>query len=225
MIGDVVIIFLAIASGWSAYKLFTMEIKYSTMAFCLGLVLLSFLIGGIIAPNRDLLTGIFSPEINGTLIDSETNKPVSDVDIIVDWGSSYGEFPMHSGYSHLKSIRVKSDAYGKFYAPSRHRSLAIMLFPLYNRENSDSRISIFSLDYDVIDSKKSDKSSTLILKRITDYDRLSKKFQDLEWSERYGSKTEKALATAYKNNFDQKRREFINRYGMPKNVLDRVYGR
>jgi len=225
MIGDVVIVFLAVASGWAAYKLFTMETKYSTSAFCLGLVLISFLIGGIIAPNKDLLTGLFSPEINGTIIDSETNKPVSDVDIIIDWGSSYGEFPMHSGYSHLKTIHVKSDANGKFYAPSRYRSLAIMLFPLYNRENSNSHISIFSLDYEVIDSRKSDKSKTLILKRITDYNRLTKKYEDLEWSERYGSKTEKALATAYKNKFDQRRREFINKYGIPKYILDRVYGR
>jgi len=225
MIGDVVIVFLAVASGWSAYKLFTMETKYSTSAFCLGLVLISFLIGGIIAPNKDLLTGLFSPEINGTLIDSETNKPVPDVDILIDWGSSYGEFPMHSGYSHLKTIHVKSDANGKFYAPSRYRSLAIMLFPLYNRENSDSHISIFSLDYDVINSTKSDKSETLILKRITDYDKLTTKYQDLELSERYGSKKEKALATAYKSKFDQKRRELISKHGLPKSVLDRVYGR
>jgi len=81
------------------------------------------------------------------------------------------------------------------------------------------------LDYEVINLIKTDKTNTVILKRITDYDKLTEKYQDFEWSERYGSKKEKALASAYKSKVDQKRREFINKYGIPKSVLNMVNGR
>jgi len=226
MIGDIVIISLAIASGWAAYKLFTMETKYSTLAFCLGLLLISFLIGGIIAPNRDLLNGLFSPEINGILIDSETNKPVPDVDVIVAWESYYGEFPYHSGTNHLKSIQVKSDSNGKFHAPSRYRSLAIMLFPLYNRENSYSGIKVFNLDYDVISkSITNDKTTVVKLKKISSYEQLQKKYEYFLLDERYGDSKSKELAKTYIANIDQHRNDYLKKYGIPKDVLDRIYGR
>jgi hypothetical protein len=225
MIGDFIIIFLAIASVWSAYRLFIMDTQYTTIAYATSVCLMAFVIGGIIIPNKELLNGLFSSAINGVLIDSETNKPVPNVDVVINWGYSCGEFPMHSRYSYVKSIHVRSDETGKFRAPSRYRSLAIMLFPLYNRENSNCHISIFSLDYEVINSTKSDKASTLFLKRITDYDRLTKKYEDLEWTERYGSKEGKVLASVYKAKFDQKRREYINKYGIPKTLIDRLSGR
>lgn len=226
MIGDIVIILLAIATGWAVYKLFIMETKYTVSRFCLGLILITVLIGGILAPNKDLINGLFTPELNGIVLDYETGKPLANVDVVVDWGYEFSDITMHSTKgSYVKSIHVKTDANGKFYAPSRYKSLAIMLFPLYHRTNSSSGVTVFNLDYEVIDSRRSDKTTTLILKRITDFDRLTMKYKDFELFERYGSKEGKALASVYKANFDLKQKEFIRNYGISKDVFDRIYGR
>src|SRR6266568_3147527 len=93
MIGDLIIISMAIASVWSAYKLFVMDTQYTTFAYAMSICLMSFVIGGVIIPNKGLLNELFSPEINGVLIDSETNKPVPDIDMIVSGVVVMGNSP------------------------------------------------------------------------------------------------------------------------------------
>ena len=181
-----------------------METKYTVSRFCLVLILISVLIGGILAPNKDLINGLFTPEINGIVLDYETGKPLANVDVLVDWGYEFSDITMHSTKgSYVKSLHV----------------------PLYHRTNSSSGVTVFNLDYEVIDSRRSDKTTTLILKRVTDFDKLTMKYKDFELFERYGSKEGKALASVYKAKFDQKRTEFISKYGLSKSILDRVYGR
>jgi len=204
MIGDVVIILLATASGWAAYKLFTMETKHSTLAFCLGLFLISFLIGGIIAPNKELIYGVFTPPIHGQLIDSDTKQPIPNGDIAISWISHYSEFPYRNGASYPKSIAAKSDSNGSFSGPSRHKSLAVMLFPVYCRETSIAVIRVFIPDYEIGYGKINDSGKvTISMNKIRRTEQITKKHEELQWFERYGSPIEKELARLSKERKDR----------------------
>lgn len=221
MIGDAVIIFLAVASSWAVYKLLTIETKYTVSRFCLGLFLASFLIGGIIAPNQSLLSALCSPEINGVIIDSETLKPVSGIDVVIGWSCAYYEFPYHSGENHVRSIHVKSDSNGQFHAPSRYKSLAIEVPPFYSRENSKPHISIFSLDYQVI-KVTNNPTKTVYLKKIASYDELAAQFKQIGYMGHNGNKHQKTLEKTYKEKLPPKYKEITAKYGIPKGAFPSI---
>ena len=218
MIGDLIIIFLGIASVWAAYKLFTMETKYTAFTFGLGLFLVSFVIGGIIAQNSSLFNEFFTPEINGVLIDVESNKPIPNVDVVVGWESISYIFPESSIRTWLKSINIKTDSSGKFHAPKHYKSLALRA-PFFERENSDARLSIFNLDFDVLRVVNSGKYKTFYMKRITNYQMLKEKYRYLQTLKDIGNNKEKALAVAYLDKFRQHRNEYINKFHIPTDEL------
>jgi len=213
MIGDFVIIFLGIASLWSAYKLFTMETKYTAFTFSLGLFLVSFVIGGIIAPNSNLLNEFMTPEINGVLIDAESNKPLPNVDVVVGWESDF-YILMSTVHSRLKSIHIKTDSNGKFHAPKHYKSLALNV-PFGYRENSKSHISIFSLDYLRVNSNNIDNQHILYLKKINNHGMLKDNYNILLTLKDIGNKNEKALAITYLDIFKKHRLEYIKKYKIP----------
>lgn len=217
MIGDLVIILLGIVSVWSAYKLFTMETQYTAFTFSLGLFLVSFVIGGIIAPNSNLLSEFFTPEINGFLIDADSNKPLPNVDVVVGWeGESYAL--MSTIHNYLKSIKIKTDSSGRFHAPRHYKSLALR-FPFFERKNSDSSISIFNLDFNILKVVNSGKHKIFYMKKITDYQMLKEKYRYLDTLKDVGNYEEKALAAAYLDKFKQHRSEYIKKYHIPTDEL------
>lgn len=213
MIGDIVIIFLGISSLWAAYKLFTLETQYTAFTFSLGLFLISFVIGGILAPNSNLLNEFMTPEINGVLIDAESNKPLPNVDVVVGWESDF-YILMSTVHSRLKSIHIKTDSNGKFYAPKHYKSLALNV-PFGYRENSKSYITIFSLDYLRVNSKNIDNQHILYLNKIINHDMLKDNYNTLLTLKDIGNKNEKALALAYLDIFKKHRLEYIKKYKIP----------
>lgn len=215
MIGDLVILFLGIASIWAAYRLFTMETKYTAFTFSLALCLISFVIGGVIAQNSNLFSEFFTPEINGVLIDSESNKPLPNIDVVVGWeGVSY-IFPESSVHNYLKSIHIKTDSNGRFYAPKHYKSLALRA-PFFERQNSKSHITIFSLDYSLAKSVSNGKQKILYLKRISNHEMLKDNYSRLESLKSVGNKDEKALATIFLNEFRQHKFEYIKIFNIPR---------
>lgn len=220
MIGDLVIISLGIASLWSAYKLFTMETKYTAFTFSLGLFLVSFVIGGIIAPNSKLFSEFFTPEINGVLIDVESNKPLPNVDVVIGWESESYVF-MSTVHNCLKSMNVKTDSSGRFYAPKHYKSLALRA-PFFERINSDSRISFYNLDFDILRVVDSGKQKTFFMKKVSDYQMLKEIYRHLQTMKDVGNEKEKALAAAYLDKFKQYRSKYIKRFHIPSNELYRI---
>jgi len=206
MLADLVIISLAIASGWFAYKLFTIKSQYSVFAFCAGLFLVSFLIGGIIAPNKNLLF----PKIQGKLIDSETMQPVPDALVVISWFNRYFVFPGQGGGSPHKSFLIRSDTRGTFSGPRRYVSLAINLFPFYVRENIVFPL-VFHPDYEISATEIDNTGNiTIKMKKISSLGQLSDKY---EFCQRFdnGSSEEKEFARICKENTDRQRREYIQR--------------
>jgi len=194
-----------------------METKYSALTFSLGLFLVSFVIGGIIAQNSSLFSEFFTPEINGILIDSETNKPLPNIDVVIGWeGESY--VFMSTVHNYLKSINIKTDSSGRFHAPKHYKSLALRA-PFFERTNSDSRISIFNLDFDILRVVNSGKHKTFYMKKITDYQMLKEKYRYLQTLKDVGNDKEKALAAAYLDKFRQHRNEYIKMFHIPTDEL------
>jgi hypothetical protein len=217
MIGDLVIICLGIASVWSAYKLFTMQTEYTAFTFGLGLFLISFVIGGILAPNSNLLNEFLTPEINGVLIDAESNKPLPNVDVVIGWeGESY--VFMSTVHNYLKSINIKTDSSGRFHAPKHYKSLALRA-PFFERKNSDSSISIFNLDFNILKAVNTGKYKTFYMKKITDYQMLKEKYRYLQTLKDVGNDKEKAIAAAYLDKFKQHRNEYIKMFHIPTDEL------
>lgn len=222
MVGDLVIISLAVVAAWAAYKLLVMETKNSVFTFVLAYLILAFLFVGIIVPNKGLIYGLFTPEIHGKLIDSESKQPVPNGDVVISWISQFSEFPYHNGISYPKSLVTKTDINGNFSGPSRHISLAIMFFPFYSRENSITVIRVFSPDYELgYGTITNSGNVTINMKKISSFDQILKKYEDCESFERSGSSKEKELARTYKVRTDRQREEYIKKYGLPKSIIDR----
>ena len=168
----------------------------------------------IIAPNSNLFSDFFTPEINGVLVDAESNKPLPNVDVVVGWVSVSYIFPGSSALSSLKSMHIKTDSDGKFYAPRRYKSLALNL-PFYDRENSKSHITIFSLDYSQTKSILNNKTRIVYLQKISNHEMLKDNYNRLESLKGFGNKQEKALATFYLDKFRQHKTEYIRKFNIP----------
>jgi len=206
MIGDLVITSLAIASGWSAYKLFTIKSQYSVFAFCAGLFLVSFLIGGIIVPNKKLLF----PKIHGKLIDSETLQPVPNALVVISWLNRYSVFPGQGGAGYPKSLLIHSDANGTFNGPSRYVSLAIEL-PFYARENIVF-VRAFHPNYEIGATAIDNTGNTTInMKKISALGQLSDKYEFCQRFYKNGNSEEKEFARVCKENSDRQRKEYLQR--------------
>jgi len=206
MIGDLVIISLALASGWAAYKLFTIKSQYSVFAFCAGLFLVSFLIGGIIVPNKNLLF----PKIHGKLIDSDTLQPVPDALVVISWLNRYSVFPGQGRGGYPKSLLIKSDVNGAFSGPSRYISLAIEL-PFYARENIVF-VRVFHPNYEIGATEIENTGSTTInMKKISTLGQLSGDYEFCQRFDKNGNAEEKKFARICKENIDRQRKEFSQR--------------
>jgi hypothetical protein len=125
---------------------------------------------------------------------------------------------MSTVHNHLKSINIKTDSSGRFHAPKHYKSLALRA-PFFERINSDSRVSIFNLDFDILRVVKSGKYKTFYMKKITDYQMLKEKYRYLQTLKDVGNDKEKALAVAYLDKFRLHRNEYIKIFHIPTDEL------
>jgi len=101
----------------------------------------------VVIPNIDFIKSPFTNEINGKVVDAISYKPIPGATVIIDWGYSYGEFPMHSSGVSLKQLIITTDASGEFKAAKRLRCLAINLFPMYSRDSGGVGAIVIKKDY------------------------------------------------------------------------------
>ena len=147
MIGNIMILGIAVSILVYAKKVFWSDLAKNSFCLWSAIGLCAIFIFSIILPNIELVKSPFNPEINGKVIDEITKKPILGASVIVDWGYSYGEFPMHSSVASLKQQVITTDASGEFKAARRLRCLAINLFPLYSRDSGGVGIMILHPDY------------------------------------------------------------------------------
>lgn len=149
MIGNVVILGIAVSIIWYVVKVCRTDLLGKLPHAIAAFVLTTILIFSIIIPNIEFIKSPFTPEINGKVVDAETNKPIEGAIVIVDWYFYFGEFPMHSRLGSDDQVIIFTDSGGYFVENRRLKSLAINLFPIYNKELSDIRVTAIHKDYQI----------------------------------------------------------------------------
>jgi len=163
MIGNLLIIGIAVSIIWYVKKVFTSDLAGKPFHFVSTLGLIVVLIFSILIPNIDFIKSPFTPKIQGKVIDAETHKPITDAIVILDWGYSYSEFPEHSSGASTKQQIMFTDANGEFKAERRLRCLAINLFLLYNRDNGGAGAIVIKKNYKHVDYNFSKNNNEVII--------------------------------------------------------------
>jgi len=135
MIGNIVIIAITICIVLYVMKVFCSNLKYIAMYSVSAIVATLVLVFSILIPNLSFIKEPFTPKIYGKVIDAETNQPIPNVTIIVDWGYTYSEFPMHSYGASTNQKVIHTNRKGEFIVDKGLKCLAVNMYPLYNRDN------------------------------------------------------------------------------------------
>ena len=176
MIGNVIILVIAISIVWYVIKVFKSDLAGKSFHFVTALGLIVILIVSIIIPNIEFIKSPFTKEINGKVIDAVSNKPISGATVIIDWYYYYGEFPMHSSAGSVKQLIITTDASGEFKAAKRLKSLAFNMFPLYSKELGD--VNVMALHHDYKYESVIDKTNKMMLVKKSRYSYIDEIVKD-----------------------------------------------
>ena len=147
MTGNIIIIIIATVIIGYAKKVFSSELAKKPIHYWSAIVLVFTLILTIVIPNIQFFRSPFTPQIHGKVIDDVTKEPISDAIVMIEYGYSFGEFPMHSSGRAVKEVVITTGKSGEFVVHKRLRNLAITLFPLYSRDSGGVGITILHRDY------------------------------------------------------------------------------
>lgn len=147
MIGNIVIIFFATGLTWYSIKVFGSDLKKKPAYHITGVMSVLIIIFSIILPNIEFIKSPIINKFNVKVIENTSNEPITGATVIVDWGYSFGEFPMHRNRVSIKQQITTTDSSGDVIVPKAVKCLAINLFPLYSRNNGELVVMAFHPEY------------------------------------------------------------------------------
>jgi hypothetical protein len=99
----------------------------------LGIVLI-FLFLFIMLPNIEWLKSPLTPPIKIKIIDSETQKPVTDLHTVLRWVVSYAYFPGQGSVKSSHIVIARTDQNGEIIIGRKLKPLSVIIPPLFYRE-------------------------------------------------------------------------------------------
>jgi len=148
MIGNIIILGIAVSIILYAKKVFLSDLARKPAYLWSAIVLCSILLFSIILPNIAFVKSPFTPEVNVKVIDSITKEPISGAAVIVDWGYESSSLEHHSSIGVSTSQQIKiTDAKGVISAEKKLRCLAIDLSIIYRRSSGGVGVIILNNGY------------------------------------------------------------------------------
>jgi len=162
MIGNIIIIGIAVSILLYAKRVFWSELAKKPICFWSAVGLIIFFMCSIILPNIEFIKSPFTPEASIKVIDSITNKPVSGASIIIDWGYESSSFPYHYyGVSTSQQIKI-TDTNGMITVGSKIKCLAIDLLIIYRRNTGGVGVIVLNKGYKHIHKEINNKEDNII---------------------------------------------------------------
>jgi hypothetical protein len=166
MFGDIVIICLAMGMLILEVKLCLTK-RHSLKIKIVCVILLVFLLLSIAMPNIGFINKPFIGEINGVLLDYETNQPISNADVVVRWIVTSAYFPDKSVGTEYKVVISKTDGKGEFRFDKIRKPIFLTVYPIFTRGEVKGGVLPFCENYVFEPSVvESDRNVVLKLKPI-----------------------------------------------------------
>jgi hypothetical protein len=150
MLGNIIILAIAIGLLYFVIKVFGSNLKYKPL-YCIAALFSGLvLIFTIIVPNIDFVKSPVTPSIHGKLIDAETKQPISNASVLVTYYYEYSIF-MSLKTKVTRQFIITTQNNGGFNVGTRLRYLSLHFpcsyVPLITRQSGGRFINIWKNGY------------------------------------------------------------------------------
>lgn len=135
MIGNIIIATVAVIIIMFVTKVFITNKRDILGYKYTAIVLTIFLFFSILVPNIDWVKSPLTATVKKQIIDSETNRPLQGVKVIISTGILWGVWPAGQTINYTFEV-VETDFNGFYTVTPRLKPISIMVYPIFGRSRT-----------------------------------------------------------------------------------------